>query len=781
MTSAAVPAAGYTSVHQAALAAWDAGLCPVQATTNGQKRPQGAWQEWQTRRPPRTTVDQWFATGWPGLGIICGSVSGNLEMLEFEGAAMADGLWDRYGDACDAAGLTSVLDRVASGYGEETPSGGIHMLLRVDGGPALGNTKLAHDADGKVTIETRGEGGFVIVAPSNGPTHPSGKPWEAVVGSFATIATVTADERDALYAVARTLDARPAPKPAPAPPPPATLGTRLTGDRWMDELVAGLAREPWSAILGRYGWTHSHDTNGTGYWVRPGKDIRDGHGATTNALGTDRLIVFTSNPGTVHLEPYTGTGQAPSYDRLDVIAAYDHAGDRIAAARRLAHRDTPKPRTPPPGIDPDTGEVTGRLLDDDFWTARPALTHIRDAARSRLVAPAAVLGCVLARVAAFTPPSTCLPPLIGSHAPLSLYVALRGRSGAGKSSPVACATDLLPAIPPGCIGPLGLGSGEGLVEAYMDLVEDTDGDGKKRRVKRQVRHGALFTLDEGQALAEMSSRKGSTILPVLRTAWSGGDPGQANASIETRRSLHPGSYHVGLISLWQDHAAGQLLGDADGGTPQRFVWLTTDDPDATDDGPAWPGELPWEAPAGIMLDGRWMRNPLRISPSIADEIIAARVAELRGDTEVGQLDSHRRLNKLKVAGALSVLDRRHEITDDDWALAEVIMSASDSVRDWILFENRRAAEQRDAMSATKAAEREHKVEQVAASRSLDAALRAIAKVAARHDKFTKRHVMQAIASRDRHRVTVDDVLDRAEREGLISRLDDGSWTAKACG
>lgn len=781
MTTADLPSAGYPSVHAAALAAWDAGLCPVQASTTGKKKPQGEWKEWQTRRPQRLRVDEWFADGWPGLGIICGEVSGNLEMFEFEGAAIRAGLWTAFCDACEAAGLSHVVHRVVHGYSEHTPSDGVHMFLKVSDGPALSNTKLALRADGTTMIETRGEGGFVIVAPSHGSVHPTGRPWVAAFGSFDRIATVTAAERDALYAVARSLDATPAAPERPTAPT-QVYQVRADGESWMDDLTAQLRSDPWHTVLGRYGWTHSHTAQGVDYWVRPGKDVSEGHGATTNALGTDRLIVFTSNPGTAHLEAWSGTGPARSYDRLDVIAAYDHGGRRIDAARHLAQRDIKPTRSaPPPHVDPDTGEIRTSLLDDEFWTARPALTHIRTAARARLVAPAAVLGCVLARVAAFTPPSTCLPALIGSYAPLSLYIALRGQSGAGKSSPVSCANDLLPGVPHGCIGPLGLGSGEGLVEAYMDLVEDTDGDGKKRRTKQQSRYGALFTLDEGQALAEMSNRKGSTILPVLRTAWSGGDPGQANASVETRRSLRPNSYHVGLISLWQDGAAGQLLADVDGGTPQRFVWLSTGDPEASVDAPPWPGPLEWDRPSPYMMDGKWLHAPLEVDGVISNEVVAARVSDLRGETESDPLDSHRRLNKLKVAGVLAVLDNRSDVTLDDWALAERIMASSDATRNWIIWVNRQTAADREKASAIRVAERELLVEDAAAKRAMEVALRAVERVAAKQETFTRRQVVTAITSRDRARVNVDEALEKAEQKGLVRRLEDGSWTAKACG
>lgn len=56
-------------------------------------------------------------------------------------------------------------------------------------------------------------------------------------------------------------------------------------------------------------------------------------------------------------------------------------------------------------------EAAEPVKDDEFWQARPYLSHIRDFARSRLVSPWAVLGVVLARVAGWIPPgSPCLRP-----------------------------------------------------------------------------------------------------------------------------------------------------------------------------------------------------------------------------------------------------------------------------------------------------------------------------------------------------------------------------------
>lgn len=785
----------------AALNAYDAGLCVVRVTTDGKKKPLGTWKQYQAQRPTRDQVAEWFAHGHPGMGVICGAVSGDLEMLELEGRFMTENDGAKsFPTACKQAGLELLLKRIANGYHTISPSGGRHFIYRVSG-PVDGNTKLARrpstdeelaeNADDlvKTLIETRGEGGFVVLAPSHGPVHPSGRPWTVKAGTFLDIPTITSEEREALFAVCRSFNQAPPVKPAALVTPRRRVGLQAwngqeIGESWMDAVVDHLAATTdMQTVLEAHSWEYCYtDAHGRRLLRRPGKD--QGVSGSINASG--RLLPFSTSV------PFDAGGRPPStYDVLDVIAAYEHGGDRAAAARRIADdtgiyeawrtRHMPVEFVLPPKparVNPETGEIDDKPdgFDDAFWNARPYLAHIRQAAQARLVSPTAVLGAVLARVAAFTPPSTCLPAYVGSTAPLSLYVALRGSSGAGKSAPMAAAADLLPETPAGCVGPMALGSGEGLVEAYMDNVEEEDAHGKKRKVKRQIHHGALFSLDEGQVLAEIGSRKGATIMPILRTAWSGGDPGQANASIETKRSLRPGTYAVGLISLWQNFAAAALLADSAGGTPQRFVWLDTADPDAPDDTPDWPGSLGWTPPPKYMVAA-----PLEVDPAIKYEITTARRAELRGLVEVEPLDGHRRLNRFKLAGILAVLDGRCNVRCDDWEIAGQIMTASDGVRDYVLAEARRAAAEAEMASHQRAATREIVVSQTIGRKALESAARSVANKVWRSEgtPLMRRDLTQSIRGSHRKHVTVDDAIAEAERLQWIAAEDDKWTTGKA--
>lgn len=357
-----------TELQTYARRAHTAGLCVVPAKPDGSKAPAGFWKQYQTERPPVDYLDSWFDNTHPtydGLGYVCGAVSGNLEMVEFEGRAVDEGIYDQLLEAAGALGLDHVL-RVDAGYCEISPSGGIHWLYRVADHPVDGNLKLArrpaptddnpHAVD--VLIETRGEGGFTVAAPSGGRTHPTGRPWRILHGDVDTIATITADERAALLDLCRTFDQMPAPAYSLTAPgemhiPVQTAAGDYTatrpGDRYNRETT-------WADILEPLGWTLVYRRDDVGYWRRPGKT--HGVSATTNALGTDRLKVFSSS---------TVFDTETTYDKLGAYAALNHRGDVRAAAVALAPVYGDHDRTTPASLIGDSlrpNPVLQRLHDD---------------------------------------------------------------------------------------------------------------------------------------------------------------------------------------------------------------------------------------------------------------------------------------------------------------------------------------------------------------------------------------------------------------------------------
>ena len=437
---------------------------------------------------------------------------------------------------------------------------------------------------------------------------------------------------------------------------------------------------------------------------------------------------------------------------------------------------TEQPLVPPWDAEPADGGYWQSLDDDpeaahwspnlpaSFWSARPYLEHIRQAAHSRTRSPDAALGAVLARVAMLTPPSTQLPAITGDLATLDLLVGLIAPSGGGKSTTVSLARRLIPCERNDIVDGIPLGSGEGLVDAFLGPVEETDGGGRRRRVRRQTKTAVLAIVDEGQVLADLGSRRGSTLLPTLRTAWSGGDLGQANATVETHRHLRAGCYRFVAIIGWQPAHAAAVLADDVGGTPQRITWLPATDPNIPDNPPDWPGPLDW-TPLPTITGG--------VEIDVADDVVAAirtrALARARGVAEGDALAAHDDLGRLKVAALLAILDRRQHVTDDDWQLAGHVAHTSRLVRTSIASAAAADAARRDQFATHRAVQRATAIADTAERRAFVSATRAVGRRAHRDevDHVTRRELDRAIAGGHRQLVDVDEVITAAIAEGWI--------------
>lgn len=330
----------------------EAGCSVLPVRDDGSKAPAlRTWKEYQSTPADPAKIDRWFANGSNhGVGVVTGQVSGHLEMFELEGRAVLEGLVPALTAALAehaGAGLWTTLN---SGYLELTPSGGLHWYYRVDG-PVRGNTKLARrpatnaeleinpDEKVKVLIETRGEGGYTVVAPTPATHHPLGRPWQAVIGSPDTIPTITADDRDLLYAVATLFDKLP---PAPTyTEPPSTKSGNGGGLRPGD---AYNQRASWDDILVPEGWTRVHKLGKGWAWRRPGKD--KGISATTGTRPEvgDNLYVFSTS---------TDFDAERSYDKFGAYTLLNHGGlskehfkEATKALRREGYGEELKPPRP---------------------------------------------------------------------------------------------------------------------------------------------------------------------------------------------------------------------------------------------------------------------------------------------------------------------------------------------------------------------------------------------------------------------------------------------------
>ena len=333
------------SMLDEALAWYDAGYAPLPLAIDGSKRPWvDDWRTFAENPPTRDEVHGIFSrrNTTQGIGLLCGSSSDGLEMLEFEGRAITEKLLPKYVEALTDNGLGDLWGKINTGYVELTPSGGIHWYYQVDG-EARRNTKIASrpstdeelEADPaekvKVLIETRGQGGFTVIAPSAGSSHATGQGWIVIAGSRQTVPTITEDERDALYAIGSFFDTTPVVEaPEPRAPGANIMGGTRPGDEFND-------RADWDEVLD--GWQRVHSFGGNAYgWRRPGKSM--GISATTGRNDGDNLYVFSTSTEFEAERPYS---------KFAAYALLAHGGDYSAAAKDLSRRGygTPPPITPP--------------------------------------------------------------------------------------------------------------------------------------------------------------------------------------------------------------------------------------------------------------------------------------------------------------------------------------------------------------------------------------------------------------------------------------------------
>jgi hypothetical protein len=134
-------------------AQWHARGCNVIPVA--QKRALGQWKHWQTRRQPRDVLVTWLTrqSSLTGYAIICGAVSGNLVVLDFDD-------WPTFARCWKAHEWIRTTYTVKTGRGW-------HVYLRVDDLPAS-TTIHAHGG----SIEVRANGNYVV---GPGSYHESGK------------------------------------------------------------------------------------------------------------------------------------------------------------------------------------------------------------------------------------------------------------------------------------------------------------------------------------------------------------------------------------------------------------------------------------------------------------------------------------------------------------------------------------------------------------------------------------------------------------------------------
>jgi Bifunctional DNA primase/polymerase, N-terminal len=295
------------------------------------------WEPYQGVRASEKTAKQWWDTAEPtGIAMIGGAISGNREVLDFD--AEAEVLFPAWWNLVESetAGLAA---RCCVHQTPRQPCA-YHVVFRCLEVLTPGNQKLAGlspeeaeaekalaKAEGRkaelTLIETRGEGGYILVPGCPAECHPSHGLYQHVSGpSLCDLGTVTADERECLLRCARAFDRSAVEDSRPKSTP--QTGDLRPGDDFEQHGMS------WAELLEPAGWKLHSRSGEVCYWTRPDK----GHGvsATTGYCkrtwdGAELMRVFSSNAAP--FEP------DKSYGKFRVFCLLQAGGDWKGGASLL--------------------------------------------------------------------------------------------------------------------------------------------------------------------------------------------------------------------------------------------------------------------------------------------------------------------------------------------------------------------------------------------------------------------------------------------------------------
>jgi hypothetical protein len=313
------PDCSYQTTEDAALAFSAAGLSVIPVKQDKSPAELTSWTEFKSSRASEETIRKWYASGPPGVGIICGAISGNIECLDIDEKYNLDSipLLDQLSLLVDAQ-VSGLLARLVH---ETSVNGGHHFIYRsksIEGSKKLArrsSTETELQAEpkdkSKVLIETRGEGAYFACYPTPG--------YKLISGSFTAIPEITEEERKVLLECSRALNKYNQEEKTVSGYPKKRLASVVRpGDDYN-------LRGDISPVLTDAGWKYVYSQGQTQYWRRPGKP--DGISASFNNH-PNMFYVFTSNADP--LEPLTW------YSKFALLGLLKYGGDFTAAAQDLS-------------------------------------------------------------------------------------------------------------------------------------------------------------------------------------------------------------------------------------------------------------------------------------------------------------------------------------------------------------------------------------------------------------------------------------------------------------
>lgn len=292
-----------------------AGLNIIPCSPDGKRPAVNSWAQYQTMRVNPNVLMIWFQAAQNRVAIICGAISGNLELLDFDDNGSAFERWR----ALVEQHKPGLIARLVI---ETSPRGGVHVVYRCSDAVIPGNQKLANKlntATGEiqVLIETRGEGGYFLCAPNDG--------YRLKQGAFENVQNIDSADRETLHWAARQLNEVP-----DEPVKPPVVKNSLTSQNDVSPADDYNAKHSFRDLLEKHGWKFSYTRGDRDYYLRPGKDLGE---ISADVLKDEVFFVFSTNA-----HPFKAQ---QGYSKFQAYTILEHGGDMSAASVEVMRQRPP--------------------------------------------------------------------------------------------------------------------------------------------------------------------------------------------------------------------------------------------------------------------------------------------------------------------------------------------------------------------------------------------------------------------------------------------------------
>lgn len=334
------------------------------------------------------------------------------------------------------------------------------------------------------------------------------------------------------------------------------------------------------------------------------------------------------------------------------------------------------------------GDRTAHEVEDAIF-ATPELQFLYQEAKRRKTSPTSALGMALIHAGLAVPPWMLLPAIIGgSGSPVNLIIANVGPSGAGKGitgSPILAVDPsyriednhpdaVLYQTFEDASEPQAPSSGPAFASMFVQLQKVLNAEGKPTGKEETVQYAYSRHVHWGEidTLNTYLSDRRDTVSPELRSGWSGENLGSTTKARENRIRATRNTYRMMVSFDAQPERCGDLFAQMSGGLLSRVVFLNAWDKNREKRIGRFEPET-----RKMALPPHWPASGLF---QVDDEIWTIISDDADEGKYVGTEDSHRNLNRLRIAALLAVMHGSVRVEKGWWNIAGAILEHSDQVK-----------------------------------------------------------------------------------------------------